>query len=149
MKWSNVSDNDLLNEYVKRFTISAGDHIKSSKEAADHFRACFGISPKQEKFAVCFLNSQNAIIATEVLFEGTLDSSAVYPREVVERVLTLGAGSIIIGHNHPSGNISPSASDRAVTKKLKTALDAIDISLLDHIIVGGKQFFSFSDHHLL
>jgi DNA repair protein RadC len=149
MKWSNVSDNDLLNEYVKRFTISAGDHIKSSKEAADHFRACLGISPKQEKFAVCFLNSQNAIIATEVLFEGTLDSSAVYPREVVERVLTLGAGSVIIGHNHPSGNISPSASDRAVTKKLKTALDAIDISLLDHIIVGGKQFFSFSDHHLL
>ena len=149
MKWSNVSDSELLDEYVKRFTISTGEHIKSSKEAADHFRVCFGISPKREKFVVCFLNSQNAILATEVLFEGTLDSSAVYPREVVERVLTLGAGSIIIGHNHPSGNISPSASDRAVTKKLKTALDAIDISLLDHIIVGGKQFFSFSDHHLL
>lgn len=149
MNWSNVSDNELLNEYVRRFTISAGEHIKSSIEAANHFRACFGVSPKQEKFAVCFLNSQNAIIATEVLFEGTLDTSAVYPRTVVERALTLGSGAIIVAHNHPSGSITPSASDRTVTKKLKTALDAIDISLLDHIIIGGKEFYSFSDHHLV
>ena len=89
------------------------------------------------------------MLSTEVLFEGSLSTSAVYPREVVERVIELGAGAVILGHNHPSGEITPSSSDRAVTKKLQTALTAIDVEVLDHLIIGGSEYFSFTDHQLL
>jgi DNA repair protein RadC len=145
MNLSRVSDATILDEYVKRFTISAGRAISSSKAAADHLRAYFADAAKKEQFVVCFLNGQNKVLTTEVLFQGSLTSSAVYPREVVTRVIELAAAAIVIGHNHPSGEITPSSSDRAVTKKLQIALEAIDVHLLDHIIVGGDQYYSFAD----
>ncbi|MBT4511102.1 MAG: hypothetical protein HOC20_02660 [Chloroflexi bacterium] len=149
MNLSTVKDSEILNEYVKRFTIRAGERIKSSREAANHFRAFFADAAKREKFIVCFLNSQHQIISTECLFEGTINTAAIYPRTVVEMVLALGCGAIMLCHNHPSGELSPSNSDRAVTKKLETALTAIDVDILDHIIIGGGEYFSFADHRLL
>ena len=149
MNFSRISDNDVLDEYVKRFTIQAGESIRSARDAANHFRAFFSDASKREKFVVCFLNSQHQVLSTEVLFEGSLDTSAVYPRRILERLLELGSGAILIEHNHPSGSTTPSSSDRAVTKKLQTALGAIDVDVLDHIIIGGADFFSFADHHLL
>jgi DNA repair protein RadC len=146
---SSVSDTEILNEYVRRFTIPAGESIKTSREAADHFRAYFSDGAKREMFVCCFLNGQHQTLTTEILFEGSLTTSAVYPREVIQRVLTLGAGAVMFAHNHPSSSITPSASDRAVTKKLATALGAIDVEVLDHIVVGGTEYFSFSDHRLL
>lgn len=103
----------------------------------------------REVFMVIFLNGQNQIIKMEELFEGSLTTSAVYPREVVQKVLENDAAYVILVHNHPSGNLAPSNSDRSVTKKLKTALQAIDVEILDHLIVGGNEFFSFADHRLL
>jgi DNA repair protein RadC len=149
MNISSISDTEILNEYVRRFTIAAGESIRSARAAADHFRAYFATASKREKFVVCFLNGQHQVLATEVLFEGSLTTSAVYPREVVQRVLDLGAAAIILAHNHPSGCTDASSSDRAVTKKLATALGAIDVETLDHIIIGGSEYFSFADHHLL
>ncbi len=149
MNISNISDSEILQEYVKRFTIPAGESIRSDRESADHFRAYFSDAAKREKFVVIFLNGQHQVLSTEILFEGSLTTSAVYPREVVTRVLSLGAAAVVLGHNHPSGCITPSSSDRAVTKKLQTALTAIDVDVLDHIIIGGSDHFSFSDHRLL
>ena len=150
MNISKVSDTEILTEYVRRFTIQAGEGIKTSQEAADHFRGFFSEgAKKREQFVVCFLNSQNHVISTEVLFVGSINTSAVFPREVIQRVLDLGAAAVMFSHNHPSGEITPSNSDRAVTKKLQTALNAIDVDVLDHIIVGGAEYFSFSDHHLI
>ncbi len=149
MNLSAINDSDLLSEYCRRFTIKAGESIKSAKEAADHFRAYFTNGSKREMFVVCFLNGQNQILNTEVLFKGSLTTSAVYPREVIQRVLELGAGAVMLAHNHPSGSITPSSSDRAVTKKLQSALTAIDVETLDHIIIGGSEYFSFADHRLL
>ena len=149
MNISSISDREILEEYVRRFTIQAGESIKSAKEAADHFRAYFTNGSKREMFVVCFLNGQNQILNTEVLFKGSLTTSAVYPREVIQRVLELGAGAVMLAHNHPSGSITPSSSDRAVTKKLQSALTAIDVETLDHIIIGGSEYFSFADHRLL
>jgi DNA repair protein RadC len=145
MNLSRVSDASILDEYVKRFTIQAGGAISSSKAAANHLRAYFADAAKKEKFVVCFINGQNKVLTTEVLFEGSLTCSAVYPREVVTRVIDLGAAAVVIGHNHPSCEIEPSSSDRAVTKKLQIALEAIDVELLDHIIIGGDQYYSFAD----
>ncbi len=149
MNISSISDSEILEEYVRRFTIKAGESIKSAREASAHFRAYFTNGSKREMFVVCFLNGQNQILTTEVLFEGSLTTSAVYPREVIQRVLELGAGAVMLAHNHPSGCISASSSDRAVTKKLQTALNAIDVEILDHIIIGGSEYFSFADHRLL
>ena len=149
MNISSVSDSAILEEYVKRFTISAGEAIKTSRESADHFRAYFADAAKREQFVVCFLNGQNCVLSTETLFVGSLTTSAVYPREVVQRILDLGAAAVMLAHNHPSGELTPSSSDRAVTKKLQTALSAIDVDVLDHIIIGGAEYFSFSDHRLI
>lgn len=150
MNMSTISDAEILTEYVRRFTIPAGESIKNTREAADHFRAFFtAAAAKREQFCVCFLNGQNRVLETETLFVGSLTSSAVYPREVIQRVLELGAAAVMLAHNHPSGEITPSNSDRAVTKKLQTALNAIDVELLDHIIIGGAEYFGFNEHHLL
>jgi len=146
---SNISDSSILREYIKRFTIKAGESIGSAKDAANNFRSYFSDASKKERFVVCFLNGQHQVLSTEVLFEGSLTSSAVYPREVITRVLELGSAAILIAHNHPSGLTTPSSSDRAVTKKLETALASIDVDLLDHIIIGGHEHFSFADHRLL
>lgn len=149
MSISSISDNEILEEYVRRFTIPAGESIKSSRAAADHFRAYFFDASKKERFVCCFLNGQNQILTTEALFEGSLTTSAIYPREVVARVLELGAAAVVFAHNHPSGNTTPSSSDRAVTKKLSVGLEAIDVQVLDHIIVGGSDHYSFADHNLI
>ncbi len=144
-----ISDTEILEEYVNRFTIKAGESIRSAKDAASHFRAFFADASKKEKFVVCFLNGQHQVLSTEVLFEGSLTSSAVYPREVITRAIDLGAAAVILGHNHPSGLTTPSSSDRAVTRKLQTALNAIDVEVLDHIIIGGAEHYSFADNRLL
>ncbi len=149
MNISSISDSEILNEYVRRFTIPAGESIKTSREAADHFRAYFADAAKREQFVVCFLNGQHRVLTTETLFTGSITTSAVYPREVVQRIMDLGAAAVMLAHNHPSGEITPSSCDRAVTKKLETALGAIDVEVLDHIIVGGAGYFSFSDHRIL
>ncbi|MBT4362007.1 MAG: DNA repair protein RadC [Candidatus Marinimicrobia bacterium] len=151
MNISSVSDSEILEEWSRRFTIQAGERIRSAREAADHFRSFFADAAKREKFVICFLNGQHQVLSTEVLFEGSLTTSAVYPREVLERVIELGSAAVMIAHNHPSGgnNITPSSSDRAVTKKLSVGLEAIDVQILDHIIIGGAEHFSFADHNLL
>jgi len=146
---STVSDAEILTEYVKRFTIKAGEHISDAKTAANYFRCFFADAAKNEKFVVCFLNGQHQVLTTEVMFVGSLTTSAVFPREVIARVIELGAAAVVYAHNHPSGCISPSSSDKAVTKKLATALNALDVATLDHIILGGSEHFSFADHHLL
>jgi len=146
---STVSDAEILTEYVKRFTIKAGESIGSAKVAANHFRTFFSDASKKERFVVCFLNGQHQVLSTEVLFEGSLTTSAVYPREVITRVIELGSAAIVIAHNHPSGLKTPSSSDRAVTNKLQAALAAIDVDLLDHIIIAGSDHYSFADNSLM
>lgn len=145
-----VSDDMIKEEYVRRFTIQAGDvPITSASVVADHFRGFFADAQKKEQFTVLFLNGQNQVLSTETLFEGSLTSSAVYPREVITRVIELGAAAVVLAHNHPSGSTQVSSSDRQVTKKLQTALDSIDVKLLDHLILGGSEYFSFADAGLI
>ena len=146
---SSISDTEFLEEYKKRFTIPAGESIRSASDAANHFRSLFTDASKKERFVVCFLNGQHQVLSTEVLFEGSLTTSAVYPREVITKVIELGSAAIVIAHNHPSGLTTPSGSDRAVTKKIQTALAAIDCDLLDHIILGGADYLSFADSGLM
>jgi len=98
-----VKDQVILKEYVRRFTIQAGKPIRGAKVVADHFRAYFSDAVKREKFVALFLDSQHQVLCTEILFEGSINISAVYPRKVITRVVELGAAAVILGHNHPSG----------------------------------------------
>jgi DNA repair protein RadC len=144
-----ATDNEVREEYRQRFQKQAGERLKSSSDSARHLRAFLDQYPKdQEHFVTVFLNSQNQIISTELISSGSLAAAAVFPREIVKRLLALQAGSIIVGHNHPSLETIPSTSDRALTKKLQHALEAIDVSLLDHLVIGDGHF-SFSDEGLL
>lgn len=104
---------------------------------------------EKENFGVIFLNSQNQIIADEILFFGTINQSPVFPREIVKRALQHNAAAIILYHNHPSGITTPSEADKQITKLIVDAAVLLDIRVLDHIIVGSSQPFSFTEHGLL
>lgn len=100
---------------------------------------------QHEVFACLFMDNKHAIIAYEELFFGTIDSSAVHPRQVVKQALHHNAAAIICSHNHPSGKPDPSETDKAITVRLRDALAFIDVRLLDHIIVGGNATASLSE----
>ena len=146
---TDLGDNEIAEEFISRFQLKAGDIIKNAGSAASHLRAFLSDYARDvEHFAVIFLNNQNKIIATEVVASGTINSSAVYPRQIAIKVLEKEAANVILAHNHPSGETMPSNSDRAVTKKLQTGLAALDIDILDHIIIG-EDHYSFADAGLL
>ena len=105
---------------------------------------------EHEVFIALWLDAQNALIAAEELFRGTLTQTSVYPREVVKSALAHNAGAVILAHNHPSGVIEPSAADMVLTESLKKALALIDVKVLDHFIVGGAKCpMSFAERGLL
>jgi DNA repair protein RadC len=95
------------------------------------------------------MDNQHRILSYEILFQGTIDSAAVYPREVVKRCLALNAAAVIFAHNHPSGVAEPSQADERITRRLKSALDLVDIRLLDHLIIGNAETTSLASRGLL
>ena len=104
---------------------------------------------EHEIFGVLFLDQRHRVLAFEELFRGTLNGTAVYPREVVKRSLTHNAAAVIFTHNHPSGNPEPSRADEVLTQRLKDALSLVDIRVLDHLVVGREGVISFSERGLL
>ncbi|MFQ5884516.1 MAG: DNA repair protein RadC [Thermoplasmata archaeon] len=95
-----------------------------------------------EKFLAIYLNARNEVLGVEILHEGTIDQTAVYPRTVIERALKNNACAIIFVHNHPSGDPAPSEIDRKLTQELERAASAMDIAVHDHIIIGKNSHFS-------
>ncbi len=102
-----------------------------------------------EQFRVLFLDTRNRLLADEAQARGTVNHTPVYPREVVKRALELHATALILAHNHPSGDPSPSREDIEMTQEVKRAVGALSIVLHDHIIVGNGKWFSFRREHLL
>lgn len=103
-----------------------------------------------EEFRIFFLNRKNVLIADEVQQTGTINHVSVYPREVVKRALELHASAVILAHNHPSGDPSPSKGDIDMTREIKKALTSVDIKMHDHIIISRDgRHYSFASHNLL
>jgi len=102
-----------------------------------------------EHFRVLFLDRKNVLVADEEQARGTVDHVPVYPREVIKRALDLNASALILVHNHPSGDPTPSEADLAMTRQIEAAADALGITLHDHIIVGKSQELSFRSAGLL
>ncbi len=104
---------------------------------------------KVESFRILFLNHKNALLADEEQQKGTVDHTPVYPREVVKRALELGASAIILVHNHPSGDPTPSKADIEMTEKIVQAAMAVSIPVHDHIIISQRGHYSFKSHGLI
>ncbi len=143
-----ISDNDLRTEYVNRFFLKPGSPLTNSSLAHDHCRTMIE-EVDREHFIVIFLSARNEVIDTEVVHLGTINQSAVYPREIIKKCLDKAATAIICAHNHPSGNPQPSSNDIRITKQLKDACKTMAIYFNDHIILHGENYYSFADHGLI
>ena len=122
--------------------------FSSPQAVRDYLQLQLGSRP-HEIFAVLFLDSQHRLIQLEELFRGTLTQTSVYPREVVVRALALNAASVVLAHNHPSGEARPSRADETLTHTLKAALALVDVRVLDHFIVTSSQAVSMAELGLL
>jgi DNA repair protein RadC len=122
--------------------------ITSWQKLLDYCRASLAFA-KTEEFRVLFLDRKNVLIADEMQQTGTVDHTPVYPREVVKRALDLGASAIIMVHNHPSGDPTPSKGDIEMTKEVREACEKLGISLHDHLIIGKSGHASFKSLGLL
>jgi DNA repair protein RadC len=122
--------------------------IGSWKKLLDYCRMAMA-EEKNEQFRLLFLDNKNGLIADEVQQRGTVNHTPVYPREVVKRALELGATAIIMVHNHPSGDPTPSADDIAMTREVAEAAGKLGISLHDHIVIGRKGHVSLKSQGLI
>ncbi len=104
---------------------------------------------KLEKFRVLFLNKKNVLIADDVMATGTIDQTPVYPREIVKKSLFHEAGALILVHNHPSGNTKPSNADIDLTAQIVSACKTVNVTVHDHVIIGGNEYYSFKSNMLL
>ena len=102
-------------------------------------------SQPNEQFGCIFLDNRHRLIAWKMLFAGTIDGCSVHPREVVRQALHYNAAALIVFHNHPSGAVSPSAADRDITGRLCNALKLVDVRVIDHVIIGGADYYSMAE----
>jgi DNA repair protein RadC len=127
---------------------SKGNVLANALEVFNIMKPIFARHDDVEKMYGIFLDAKNKIIAIEELFSGTITTSAVYPREIVKRVLALKATAIILAHNHPSGSVTPSSSDFMITTAINVALSGIHVALHDHLIIGDT-YYSFAEQEWL
>ena len=129
-------------QVIKRNILTSWDKL------IDYCRTAIAHEPT-ERFHLLFLDRKNVLIADEMQQEGTVDHTPVYPREVVKRALELNASAIIMVHNHPSGDTAPSRADIEMTKRVREALAAVNITLHDHLVIGRAGHTSFKATGLL
>ncbi len=138
---------EVAKEYLKGKIVNQ-PFLKSSREIFDYlYHAMRDL--KKERFKVIYLSSQNQIIDVADLFEGTVDSSSISPREIVAEALKDNAAALIFVHNHPSGNPTPSPSDKQLTRELVYVGKIMQMKVVDHIIIGDDRYYSFADEGLI
>jgi DNA repair protein RadC len=133
----------LLSEELKR-----GCALTSPGAVRDYLRLILA-DREHEVFICIWLDAQHRVIKTEEACRGTLTHTAVYPREIVKSALAANAAAVLFAHNHPSGVAQPSQSDELLTRNLKEALALVEVKVLDHFIVAGRQAISFAERGLL
>ncbi len=117
---------------------SKGQSILSALEVYNVMKPLFAEADDVERMYCIFVNAKNRLIAIEKISDGTISRSMIYPREIIKRVIVLKATGVVFVHNHPSGDSEPSMEDKNLTMKLGIALSSMDVSLLDHVIVGDN-----------
>jgi DNA repair protein RadC len=138
---------ELARRYYEQ-ALPCGQPITSPRDTEDFLMARLRDLP-HELFCCIYLDNRHRIIAFEELFRGTIDGTSVYPREVVKQALTANAAAVILAHNHPSGVAEPSQADERISRRLKAALELVDIRLLDHLIIGDGMSTSLASRGML
>ena len=133
----------VCDRYLEKRIVSK-DPINNSKELFQYLYH-FLRDKKRESFIVIFLDAKNKVINSKMLFEGTLNMSSVYPREVIREAILHQAAALIFAHNHPSGDPTPSQEDIQITRKLIFSCHVMGIVVHEHIIIGDNKYFSFAD----
>ena len=128
--------------------LRSGTPLNSPGAVRDYLQLALG-GREHEVFLALFVDAQHRVLCAEELFRGTLTQTSVYPREVVKAALRANAAAVILAHNHPSGVAQPSQADELLTRTLKEALVLVDVKVLDHFIVAGRQTLSFAERGLL
>lgn len=140
-----------LPELARRYyaeSLPSGETIRSPADTEAFLQARMR-HLDHELFCCLFLDNRHRVLGFEELFRGTIDGTSVYPREVVKEALAINAAAVILAHNHPSGVAEPSQADERITKRLKSALDLVDIRLLDHLIIGDGKATSLARRGLI
>jgi len=133
---------------LEQRVFNRGPSLNRPAAVMDYLRLKLTAEPN-EIFVIVFLNSMHEVLAYEPMFKGTVHSTTVHARPIVQRALELNAAAVIFSHQHPSGCTEPSSADRAMTQTLKTALALFDVKVLDHLIVGQGTPYSFAESGLL
>jgi DNA repair protein RadC len=128
--------------------LAPGRAIRSPADSRDYLVARLRDRP-HEVFCCLFLDNRHRVLAFDELFQGTIDNTTVYPREVVRQALRRNAAAVILAHNHPSGVAEPSEADQLITRRVRGALELIDVRLLDHFVVGDGNCVSLASRGLL
>jgi DNA repair protein RadC len=129
-------------DYYLRRKLHGKSIISSPEDLLNYCKSAMA-GQSDEQFRIVYLNAKNEVLHDELLQEGTVDQSAVYPRKIIERALRQKAVALILVHNHPSGNPEPSSHDRHLTKMLIQLSESLGIKIHDHIIIGRNEYFSF------
>jgi DNA repair protein RadC len=140
-----------LPELARRYfseSLPCGEAIRSPADTESFLKARMQ-HLDHELFCCLYLDNRHRVLRFDELFRGTIDGTSVYPREVVKEALSVNAAAVILAHNHPSGVAEPSQADERITKRLKSALELVDIRLLDHLIVGNGAATSLASRGLL
>jgi len=127
---------------LPRRPIKAADDVV---RAFTHFQELGRVPSSREAFCVMLLDARHRTIGFHVVSIGTLNTSPVHPREVLRLAVVIGAAAMILAHNHPSGDCTPSSEDQRVTTRLTEAGQLVGIELLDHVVIGESRYYSFSD----
>lgn len=139
---------DAALSILGRYLRQPGKALDQPAAVKEYLQLAIG-SESREVFGVLYLDNQHQLIAFENHFLGTLSQTSVYPREVLRAALRHNAASVILSHNHPSGNTSPSNADLTLTEAIRTALAHVDVRLLDHVIVAPGKALSMAECGLL
>jgi DNA repair protein RadC len=126
----------LAERYFEQ-SLPVGESIRSPADTETFLRARLRSRP-HEVFCCLYLDNRHRVLGFEELFRGTIDGTSVYPREVVKQALGHNAAAVILAHNHPSGVAEPSQADERITRRIRSALELVDIRLLDHIVIGDS-----------
>jgi len=140
-----------LPELARRYyeaSLPTGTAIRSPADTEAYLRARIR-HLGHEMFCCLYLDNRHRVLRFDEMFRGTIDGTSVYPREVVKEALTINAAAVILAHNHPSGVAEPSQADERITRRLKSALELVDIRLLDHLIIGDGETTSMASRGLM
>lgn len=144
------SDDEIIARALKVLETRAryGEPLNAPEAARHYFRLRLA-GLEHELFCAAWLDSQNRVLAFEEMFRGTISQTSVYPREVVKSALRCNAAAVIFAHNHPSGLAEASRADELLTAALKSALQLVDVKVLDHLVIGGDAVASFAERGLI